>query len=309
MTCLAIHTPPSRRLRFTLMAALAATAALWASPAWAQRSDAIRQELFGELEARFVVADTEELAVLSPKNYKEARESLDKAWIPFLHKSGERAAVKPGRRPPMKRFAMPVVLSLFAGPLLAAPGPGGAQQEPQYVNAGVFPYSTASGDILVLLGFDGDRASWSDFVGTCTPGETPPDTAAREFSEETRGAFPGDRIVTRLETLEPVRIEETLLFLLEVPPISAAEISRLTKSRTSEKTAYCWVPLAALLASIDESGPGRAQVPEFCRASSLELFDVAANNLVEGRELRAKLFIAPDEEAARTSTTWPRCGR
>jgi hypothetical protein len=209
----------------------------------------------------------------------------------------------------MKRFIILFVMSVLVVPFLAAFTPGIAQQPEQYVNAGVFPFSTASGDMLVLLGFDGERKSWSDFVGTCTPGETPPDTAAREFSEETRGAFPGDRIVNRLENLEPVRIGETLLFLLEVPPVSAAEILRLTKSRNSEKTAYCWVPLDALLQSIDERGAGRAQVPEMCGASSSELFDVAAGNLVEGQGLRAELFVAPDEEAVRTSTTWPRCGR
>jgi len=209
----------------------------------------------------------------------------------------------------MRRFALIVALSLAVVPLLAAFSLGSAQQPEQYVNAGVFPYSTASGDMLVLLGFDGDRKSWSDFVGTCTPGETPPDTAAREFSEETRGAFPDDRIATRLESLEPVRIGETLLFLIEVPPISAEEITRLAKSRNSEKTAYCWVPLDALLQSIDERGAGHAQVPELCVASSRELFDVAADNLVEGQGLRAELFLAPNEDLTRTSTTWPRCGR
>ena len=209
----------------------------------------------------------------------------------------------------MRRYALILALSLAVVSVLAAFTPGGAQQPDQYVNAGVFPYSTASGDMLVLLGFDGERKSWSDFVGTCTPGETPPETAAREFSEETRGAFPDDPIASRLENLEPVRIGETLLFLVEVPPISAAEIARLTKSRKSEKTEYCWVPLDALLQSIDERGAGRAQVPEMCGASSRALFDVAAGNLVEGQGLRAELFVAPDEEAVRTSTTWPRCGR
>jgi hypothetical protein len=204
---------------------------------------------------------------------------------------------------------MLIVISILLVPILAAVTPGSAQQPDQYVNAGVFPYSTASGDMLVLLGFDGDRKSWSDFVGTCTPGETPPDTAAREFSEETRGAYPGDRLVNRLENLEPVRIGETLLFLVEVPPISAAEISRLAKGRNSEKIAYCWVSLEALIESIDSRGPGGAQVPEMCGASSREFFDVAASNLVEGKGLRAELAMAPDEEPVRTSTTWPRCGR
>jgi len=195
-------------------------------------------------------------------------------------------------------------------PILAVLAQDGGQRPAEYVNAGIFPYSTASGEVKVLLGFDGDRESWSDFVGTCTPGETPPDTAAREFVEETRNAYPFDEILGRLGEALPVEIGPTRLFLLEIPEISATRLSRLSKSRNSEKIEYCWVPLNALLASIDDRGPNRAEVPAACGGSSRELFEIAAQNLAAGQELRQRLFTAPDEQPTRSSmSNWPRCGR
>lgn len=202
-------------------------------------------------------------------------------------------------------------LTLFVvAPILAVLAQGGGQRPAEYVNAGIFPYSTTSGEVKVLLGFDGDRESWSDFVGTCTPGETPPDTAAREFVEETRNAYPSDEILESIGELVPVEIGPTRLFLLEVPEISAPRLSRLSKSRYSEKTEYCWVPLNDLLASIDERGPGRAEVPASCGGSSRELREISGQNLAAGQQLRERLFTAPDERPTRDAMgTWPRCGR
>ena len=205
----------------------------------------------------------------------------------------------------MGRFA-----SLAVIPLLAAFAFQDGQRPAEYVNAGIFPYSTASGEVRILLGFDGGRESWSDFVGTCTPGETPPETAAREFVEETREAYPIDRIMERLGQAVPVEVGPTRLFLLEVPEMSATQLSRLTKSRYSEKTEYCWVPLNALLQSIDESGANRAEVPVSCGGSSSELRDITGGNLAAGQELRQRLFMAPDEQPTRDPLSrWPRCGR
>ncbi len=121
----------------------------------------------------------------------------------------------------MIRLAFLVVAPIVA---LFAFGEG-PQQE--YVNAGVLPYSRESGEVRVLLGFDPDPGAWADFVGVCTPGETPSDTAAREFVEETREAYPANDVLTRLRSLEPVEIGPTRIFLLEVPEIPAARLNRL----------------------------------------------------------------------------------
>ncbi len=182
----------------------------------------------------------------------------------------------------------------------------GPQQD--YVNAGVLPYSRESGEVRVLLGFDPGPGAWADFVGVCTPGETPSDTAAREFVEETREAYPANDVLTRLRSLEPVEIGPTRIFLLEVPEVPAARLNRLSKSRNSEKTNYCWVPLVALLESIDDRGANRAEVPASC-GSSRELFDLVGANLAQGHGLRQQLLTPPSEQTTFRLTTRPRCGR
>ena len=105
----------------------------------------------------------------------------------------------------------------------------GPQEE--YVNAGVLPYSTETGEIMVLLGYDADDKHWSDFVGVCTPGERPAQTAARQFEEETRGAYQLGDIARRLQGKSPVEVGNTRIFLLEVPMVSGTQLSRLAKDR------------------------------------------------------------------------------
>ncbi len=196
---------------------------------------------------------------------------------------------------------------LVAVPIVALFAFGeGPQQE--YVNAGVLPYSRESGEVRVLLGFDPDPGAWADFVGVCTPGETPSDTAAREFVEETREAYAVNDVLTRLRSREPVVIGPTRIFLLEVPEISAARLNRRSRSRNSEKTNYCWVSLVTLLESIDNRGANRAEVPASC-GSSRELFDLVGANLAQGQELRQQLLRPPGEQITTRLTTRPRCGR
>lgn len=201
------------------------------------------------------------------------------------------------------------VFFLFVSPIVALFVLHSAPQA-EYVNAGVLPYSTTSGEIRVLLGFDGERESWSDFVGVCGPGESPAQTAAREFVEETRGAFGRDDVDRRLEGAVPVEVGPTRIFLMEVPEISAQQISRLTKSRNSEKTGYCWVALIDLLQSIDDRGANRARVPASCGADSAELFNLVGMNLQQGQELRQRLLAPPDApQPTRGPLESPRCGR
>ena len=185
-------------------------------------------------------------------------------------------------------------------------GPGQGQE---FENAGVLPYSTSSGETRVLFGFDAERESWGDFVGVCTPEETPPQTAAREFVEETREAYQFSEVLVSLQQIDPVAVGPTRIFLMEVREIPAAQLASMAKSRYSEKTNYCWVSVQALLQSIDDDGPGRAKVPETCGGSYSDLFDLVGENLVEGSELRRRLL---DPSGAGPSTSLgmrPRCGR
>ena len=183
----------------------------------------------------------------------------------------------------------------------------GSQEE--YVNAGILPYSTASGQVTVLLGFDAGEGHWSDFVGVCTPGETPSQTASRQFAEETRGAYALADISRRLQGAAPVQVGNTRIFLLEVPEVSPRQLERLSKDRGFEKTNYCWVPLLDMLASIDDRGPNRAQVPASCIADSQDLYDLVGQNLQQGHEMRQRL-LSPDQGASVTNLgVSPRCGR
>jgi len=200
------------------------------------------------------------------------------------------------------------LLFLFAAPIVALFAmQSGAQVE--YVNAGVLPYSTATGEVTVLLGFDAGEGHWSDFVGTCTPGETPAQTAARQFEEETRGGYQLADISRRLQGAAPVEIGNTRIFLIEVPQVSARQLERLSKDRGFEKTDYCWVPLLELLESIDDRGPDRARVPESCIADSHDLYELVGRNLRQGQETRRRL-LSPDQGASVTNLSLsPRCGR
>ncbi len=200
------------------------------------------------------------------------------------------------------------LLFLFAAPTVALFAvQSGAQVE--YVNAGVLPYSTATGEVTVLLGFDAGEGHWSDFVGTCTPGETPAQTAARQFEEETRGGYQISDISQRLQGVAPIEIGNTRIFLIEVPQVSARQLERLSKDRGFEKTDYCWVPLLELLESIDDRGPNRARVPESCIADSHDLYELVGRNLRQGQETRRRL-LSPDQGASVTNLGLsPRCGR
>jgi len=203
----------------------------------------------------------------------------------------------------MRRIALLSVATVLA--LCSAAG--GAQEE--YVNAGVFPFTTAPGEVTVLLGFDAAESHWSDFVGTCTPGETPRQTAARQFEEEARGAYRMPDIERRLQAVAPVVVGNTHIFLIEVPQVPASQLARLAKDRGYEKTDYCWIPLSSLLASIDERGANRAQVPDSCIAASHDLYDLVGQNLSQGQEMRRRL-LAPDQGASAPHIgPTPRCGR
>jgi len=182
-------------------------------------------------------------------------------------------------------------------------------QEAEYVNAGILPYSVESGEVRLLLGFDGINEHWNDFVGVCTPGETPLSTAAREFSEETRGAFEAENVEGRLEGATPVKVGPTRIFILEVPEVPTQQLERLAKSRNSEKTSYCWVALVDLLQSVDESGPGRARVPAACGGGNARLFNLLAQSLRQGEEIRQRLLSPNPGESAPRQGPAERCGR
>jgi hypothetical protein len=55
--------------------------------------------------------------------------------------------------------------------------------------AGIVPYIIIDGDIYFLLGLELSNSKWSGFVGNSQNDETIPETALREFNEETVNLF------------------------------------------------------------------------------------------------------------------------
>ncbi len=203
----------------------------------------------------------------------------------------------------MSRTAVALIAPLLA----ILPVSSGSQAE--YVNAGILPYSMESGEMRLLLGYDGENEHWSDFVGVCTPGETASQTASREFVEETRGAFVEADVAQKLRDTAPVAVGPTRIFLMELPAVSAEQIGRLTRSRNSEKTSYCWVRLLDLLESVDDRGPRRTEVPASCGGGNSKVFNLLAQSLQQGQEIRQRL-LAPDHgQGAAPMGLSERCGR
>ena len=159
--------------------------------------------------------------------------------------------------------------------------------------AGIFAVSRYQGGVLALLGLDAHTNRWADFVGYRKSGETAPQTAAREFTEETRGAWRSEVTAANLAASggAPYRVGPARIYLVEVPFREAAELAGLGALMDTEKTDYCWVDLRALLASIDASAS--PSVPPACDGSGVDgrlgLRDVTAANLLPGGALREPL--------------------
>lgn len=161
-----------------------------------------------------------------------------------------------------------------------------------YQNAGVLPYYyDKNGKAFFLIGQE-PNGVWADFGGRGERSEDPLDTAAREFSEETRYVF--GKYADRLENLE-LRVNQTYLnkssdyikhhvtaellhqkkyytmFLAEVDFICAEIFNNAYKVPHYEKRSYAWV-------SVDE------------------LMDVVKNSIdrnktfYQGKQLRAPFF-------------------
>ncbi len=159
--------------------------------------------------------------------------------------------------------------------------------------AGVFAVARHEGAVLALLGLDAHTGRWADFVGYRKSGESAAETASREFTEETRGAWRSEVTAAALAGSgdAPHRVGAVRIYLVEVPFREAAQLAGLADLADTEKSHYCWVNLRALLASIDASDAGSA--PSSCDGDGvggrLRLRDVTAANLRPGGVLRQPL--------------------
>lgn len=116
-------------------------------------------------------------------------------------------------------------------------------------NAGVLPYAQHKGKIYFLLGKERSNRTWSDFGGAGNKGETPKQTAKREFHEETRNIYKKIPIRLGKPILHPQRYYN--LYLAQVPYKTKNEIeTALGKDR--EKTDFKWVDAQYFIKTIQE---------------------------------------------------------
>lgn len=147
-------------------------------------------------------------------------------------------------------------------------------------NAGVFAYSKKNGELKVLLGLESYQ-QWADFVGGRNHnGESCRDIAAREFTEETRGAYSSINTVQQLKNAKIITVKKTKIFLMEVPFIDARVLGNMPEIANFEKQQYCWISWSHL-----RNSPNK--VPSYCgnAETSLVIRQVVAKNLVPQSEL------------------------
>ena len=103
--------------------------------------------------------------------------------------------------------------------------------------AGIIPYTFFNGKRSFLLGLEKSNKKWSGFVGTSESGESPQETALREFHEETTMTFLqlNQYLIESLNRILPV-IETTktgkyaYLWFIQFPP--EIDISRFHVNQT-----------------------------------------------------------------------------
>jgi 8-oxo-dGTP pyrophosphatase MutT (NUDIX family) len=160
-----------------------------------------------------------------------------------------------------------------------------------YIAAGILPYTIRNGRIFLLLGEESrtEGTVWTDFIGTRVDKDcTPVVTAAREFGEESRGTYPSEQTAEAIRSVNPTVIDAPRVYfwILKVDDIPAREIEKGQTGRYSEKSHYCWVDLADLLAGIDAD---TRRIPRRCGGHSSGLYHKFEQNLAEGGVARAQL--------------------
>jgi 8-oxo-dGTP pyrophosphatase MutT (NUDIX family) len=158
--------------------------------------------------------------------------------------------------------------------------------------AGVLPYTIRDGEVWVLLGHEPGRPYWTDFVGgremeDCTPQET----AAREFAEESRLAYPIWETLPMILDSNAVIVGggRVHIWVLEVDWLSETEIASYPELDESEKDTYCWMPLKPVLDAVDSGDEQSTGVPDDCPGEQRAFLNIFRNNLLRGNEMRKHL--------------------
>lgn len=120
--------------------------------------------------------------------------------------------------------------------------------------AGLIAYSCVAGEALHLLAFDPHpaRRSWATLGGSAQAGETPAQTAVREFTEESNCAYTADDLTT--ENLKGPSVSTGVpfhLYATEVPFKSVQQIQEARQCVDIERSQWVWVRHLDLLRAVN----------------------------------------------------------
>ena len=129
--------------------------------------------------------------------------------------------------------------------------------------AGLIAYSCVAGEALHLLAFDPHpaRRSWATLGGGAHRGETPAQTALREFTEESNCVYTSAELDS--SKLKGPSISPGVpfhLYSLEVPFKSVGEITQTRQCVDMERSQWVWVRHLDLMRAVNEH-IGAAQQP------------------------------------------------
>lgn len=124
--------------------------------------------------------------------------------------------------------------------------------------AGLIAYSCVAGEALHLMAFDPHpaRRSWATLGGSAQQGETPAQTAVREFTEESNCAYSaGDIDSTNLKGPSISQGVPFHLYSAQVPFKSVDEISQARQCVDIERSQWVWVRHIDLVRGLNQYDP------------------------------------------------------
>lgn len=169
--------------------------------------------------------------------------------------------------------------------MLLAMGSSAAVAAPAGPPAGIAAFACHGGTALHLLAFDPapGRRAWGHLGGQAEPGETPAQTALREFQEESNCAFgdlPDAEAAISGPSVAPGR-SGFHTFVLKVPFIPAAQIGLPRRCKDVERSQWVWVAHESLLRALDMPLATLATVDG--EPAQIELWSAARLSLLKAR--------------------------
>jgi 8-oxo-dGTP pyrophosphatase MutT (NUDIX family) len=149
-------------------------------------------------------------------------------------------------------FVLPALFVIAACSLVNAPP------------AGLIAYSCVAGEALHLMAFDPHpaRRSWATLGGSAQQGETPAQTALREFTEESNCAYTGTEI--DISQLKGPSISPGVPFHLYAAQVQFKSVDEIAQTRQCvdiERSQWVWVRHFDLMRALNQTAVGTLTVP------------------------------------------------